>query len=220
MRLISLQIGMPKTIGSAEATDPMEKKWESGIYKHPVAGPLFAKNTGLVGDGQADLKNHGGLDKAIHAYPQEHFAYWKDELNLNCEPGAFGENFTTQGLLEENVFIGDRFQIGELTVQVTQPRQPCWKLARKWKAKNLAALVQTTGFTGWYFRVLNEGEVEAPGKFELIERPYPEWSVSQANHIMYNLKKDKELTRQLGSCPALSESWKTSLLSRVEREIR
>ena len=214
MRLVSLQVGIPKKIGSVDAADPMDKEWESGIYKDPVTGPVFASATGLVGDGQSDLQNHGGPDKAINAYPQEHFSYWKDELSLEFEPGAFGENFTTAGLLEEEIFIGDVFRFGKLTVQVSQPRQPCWKLARKWRVKSLAVLVQKTGFTGWYFRVLNEGEVEAPGEFELIERPHPEWSIARANQIMYQLKNDGELSHQLGSCPALSESWQSALLSR------
>ena len=217
MTLTSLQVGMPQTMGSADATDPMDKQWQSGIYKYPTKGSVFAGITGFAGDGQSDLKHHGGPDKAINAYPQEHFSYWKNELNLACEPGAFGENFTTHGLVESHVFIGDVFKIGELIIQVTQPRQPCWKLARKWRVKSLAALVQKTGFTGWYFRVLQEAEVEAPGEFELIERPHPEWSVAQANHVMHDLKKDWEMASQLGSCPALSESWKSSLLSRAEK---
>ena len=215
MKLLGLQVGLPQKLGRADATDAMDKEWESGFYKLPVEGSLFASHTGLTGDGQADLENHGGPDKAINAYPQEHFSYWKEELNLQCQPGAFGENFTTQGLTEEEVFIGDTFQIGEVTVQVSQPRQPCWKLARRWRVKSLAALVQQTGRTGWYFRVLTEGKVKAGEEFKLIERPHPEWSIAKANDIMHHLKKDKEAAFQLGSCPALSESWKVSLLARA-----
>lgn len=217
MKLISIQIGMPKFLGSAEANDPMDKAWESGIFKNPVTGPILVHDKGLIGDGQADLKNHGGLDKAINAYPQEHFSYWKKHLGITCEPGAFGENFTTNGLIEKDVFIGDIFHIGKLTVQITQPRQPCWKLVRKWKEKSLAALVQQTGYTGWYFRVLQAGEVEAPGELKLIDRPHPEWSISRANDIMYNQTKDWDTSHQLGSCPALSENWKNTLLMRAEK---
>lgn len=215
MELVSLQIGIPKTPGDAEATDPMDKEWESGIFKDPVHGSVVASHTGLAGDGQADLVNHGGPDKAINVYPQEHFVHWKKELGLDCQPGAFGENFTTEGLTEEEVFIGDIFKISGITVQISQPRQPCWKLARKWRVKSLAALVQKTGYTGWYFRVLESGEVGAPEKFELLDRPHPEWSVAQANHVMYELRKDGERSFQLGSCRALSESWRNTLLSRV-----
>lgn len=218
MKLFSLQVGTPKKFGHEDATDLMDKEWTSGIFKEPIEGPVFAKQTGLVGDGQADLKNHGGPDKAINAYPREHFVYWKEQLGLECLPGAFGENFTTQGLLETDAFIGDVFKIGEIIVQVTQPRQPCWKLARKWRVKNLAALVQKTGYTGWYFRVLNEGKVVAPDEFELLERPHPEWSVAKANNIMHNMKTDWDASLQLGSCPALSKSWASSLITRAQKQ--
>ena len=217
MKLIGLQVGMPKKLGHADATDPMDQEWESGFYKLPVDGVVFASDTGLAGDGQADLDNHGGVDKAINVYPQEHLSFWKEELNLDFRPGAFGENFTTQGLTEESVFIGDVFQIGALTVQVSQPREPCWKLARRWRVKNLAALVLKTGRTGWYFRVLAEGNVSAGEGVELIKRPHPEWSVAKANEIMHHLKKDRNAAYQLSSCPALSESWKAPLLARAKK---
>lgn len=217
MKLLSLQVGMPRKIGRIDTTDPMEKEWESGIFKNPVTNAIPASQTGLAGDGQADLKNHGGVDKAINAYPHEHFSYWQQKLGLNCLPGAFGENFTTQGITEEEIFIGDIFRIGEITIQVSQPRQPCWKLARKWKVKSLAALVQQTGRTGWYFRVLEEGLVGAPDELILLERPHPEWSVALANNIMHHQKQDWDAAYQLGNCPSLSENWKQSLLTRAEK---
>lgn len=204
-------------MGRADASDLMEKEWESAIFKHPVPGPLFTHHTGLTGDGHADTKNHGGFSKAINAYPHEHFTYWLDKLGLECLPGAFGENFTTQGITEEDIFIGDTFKVGEIIVQVSQPRQPCWKLDRKWKTKNLTSSVQQTGRTGWYFRVLQEGEVDAPDEFELIERPHPEWSIALANRIMYHEKGDWDAAHQLANCPALSESWQTLLLNRSEK---
>jgi MOSC domain-containing protein YiiM len=217
MKLLSLQVGMPKKIGNAHATDCMETEWESAIFKDPVTGSVFANQTGLVGDQQADLEHHGGPDKAINSYPWEHFLYWKKKLGLDCRSGAFGENFTTQGLTEEEIFIGDIFKIGGITVQVTQPRQPCWKLAWKWKIKSLAALVQKTGRTGWYFRILEEGLVGAPDEFRLLERPHPKWSITLANDIMHNQKNDWDAAYQLGLCPALSKNWKTSLLMRAKK---
>ena len=218
MKLIGLQVGMPKKLGHADATDPMEKEWESGFYKLPVAESLFASHTGLAGDGQADLKNHGGCRQSDQRLSAGTFLLLERRAQLGlCQPGAFGENFTAQGLTEEEVFIGDVFQIGGITVQVTQPRQPCWKLARRWRVKNLAALVQETGRTGWYFRVLTEGKVKAGEEFKLIERPHQEWSITKANDIMHHFKKDEKAAFQLGSCPALSESWKITLLTRANQ---
>lgn len=217
MNLLSLQVGMPQVFGNDGAASVMDKKWETGFYKKPVQGFVHSSYSGLAGDGQADLKNHGGIDKAINVYPEEHFAYWKETLGIECEPGAFGENFTTRGCIESDVCIGDIFRIGDLTVQITQPRQPCWKLARRWRVKSLAALVQETGYTGWYFRVLTEGNVQAPDLFELLDRPHPEWTVAQANDIMHQ-KKNWALTAQLSSCSALSQSWQTTLKIRAEKQ--
>ncbi len=211
LRLVSLQVGLPQTRGRPEAADPMDREWTSGIHKAPVAGPVVATHLGLAGDGQADLKNHGGPDKAINAYPSDHFDLWKVELGRDCMPGSFGENFTTQGATEFEICIGDIFQVGGLLVQVSQPRQPCWKLARLWRIADLAARVERTGRTGWYFRVLHTGEVQASDNFLLAERPFPQWTVAEANEIMYRRRDDITSARALASCPALSESWRTSL---------
>jgi MOSC domain-containing protein YiiM len=215
MKLLSIQVGLPRTIGLAGAPDLMDREWTSGFFKEPVGGPVEVTPTGLVGDGQADLKNHGGPDKAINVYPADHFAIWRAELGVVFPTGGFGENFTTSGALESEVCIGDVFEVGGVTVQITQPRQPCWKLARRWRIHALAARVEQTGRTGWYFRVLRTGRIEAPAEFVLIERPHPQWTVAEANAIMHHRKNDWADAAALASCAALSESWKSSLAQRA-----
>ena len=215
MKLLSIQVGMPRTIGVAGAPDPMDREWTSGFVKSPVSSAVDLTLTGLVGDGQADLKNHGGPDKAINAYPADHYPTWREELEIDCPPGGFGENFTTLGALEADVCIGDIFRVGGVVVQITQPRKPCWKLARHWRIKELAVRVEQTGRTGWYLRVLETGKVAAPAEFELVERPYPQWTVAEANAIMHHRNDDWEAAAALASCSALSASWQISLRNRA-----
>ena len=172
--LYSVQVGMPRSYGSEDAFDPHDKPWMTGFFKTPVEGPVFVGSTNLVGDGQADLKNHGGVDKAVLAYSADHYPKWRDELRLPDMPcGAFGENLTIAGLSEQSVCIGDLFRLGEVLFEVSQPRQPCWKLARRWRMHELTGLVVNNGRSGWYLRVLSEGSVEAGMPVTLIERPNP-----------------------------------------------
>jgi MOSC domain-containing protein YiiM len=216
MNLISVNVGLPRTLGNPAATEPFEQEWTSAIYKDPVAGPVYLSGTNLVGDKQADLKNHGGYDKAVNAYPLEHYAFWQAELDLTSIPhGGFGENFTTRGLVEDAVFIGDIYQVGSALVQVSQPRQPCWKLARRWQIKDLAPRVIEAGRTGWYFRVLQEGTVEAGNPVQLVERQQSTWSITEANNVMYHRKLDHDAPRALANCPTLSMAWREALLQRA-----
>lgn len=193
----------------------MDREWTTAFYKEPVSGSVALGSEGLEGDGQADRRVHGGPDKAVNVYPQEHFAAWRAELGLECQGGAFGENFTTAGLTEAAVCIGDTFRLGAVVVQISQPRQPCWKLARRWRLKDLAHRVEQTGRTGWYFRVLSPGQVAAPSDVVLVDRPHPEWTVAAANRVMHHDKTNRDAARALAACRALSESWKHSLLGRA-----
>lgn len=214
--LISLQVGLPRTHGRADAAEPMDREWTSGFYKSAVSGPVWLTTTNLAGDGQADLENHGGPDKAVNAYPAAHYAGWREQLGLADLPfGAFGENFTLGGLTESTIAIGDVFAIGNAIVQVSQPRQPCWKLARRWRLKDLPARVIETGRTGWYFRVLQEGHVGAGDALRRIERPHPEWTIAAANDVMYHRREDRDSTHALAECPALSVSWRNALRKRL-----
>ncbi len=216
--LLSIQVSLPRHFGVEGAPDPMDRPWTTGFFKEPVEGPVWLGRTNLVGDGQADRKNHGGPDKAVLAYSAEHYPIWRVELNRPDLPyGAFGENFTIAGLTEETVCIGDVYAIGEARVQVSQPRQPCWKIARRWRIKDLTARVRETGRTGWYLRVLEEGYVEAGMPVELLERPFPQWTVARATEIMHRRNEDREAAMALAACPALSAVWRESLITAVGR---
>ena len=183
-------IGTPQTFGEKEALHPMDREWKSGIVKHSVEGKVWVGKTNLQGDGQADLKHHGGPEKAIFVYPVTHYAYWQKALKYpDFTIGAFGENFAVRNQTESDICIGDIFQIGGVKVQVSQPRQPCWKPARRWKVKDLGLQLQQQGMTGWYLRVLKEGEIQAGDALQLIERPFPQWTVATCNGVMHNTKK-------------------------------
>ncbi len=216
-RLISVQIGMPQSLGQAHASDPMDQPWTTGFFKLPVMEAVWLGVTNLRGDGQADLKNHGGPEKAVNVYPFEHYPYWQQELGaINLDSGAFGENFTTEGLIETEVCIGDIFEVGSAVVQISQPRQPCWRLARRWRKKDLALRVQESGRTGWYFRVLREGTIQAGTRLFLLERPCPEWTVAAANNIMHHSTDDLQAARDLAGCQALAVRWRETLNKRAE----
>src|ERR1700685_2382089 len=140
--LHSIQVGLPKNYGLEHASDPHDKPWTTGFFKAPVDGPVFVGRTNLEGDAQADLINHGGVDKAVLAYSADHYPKWRRELELPDMPsGAFGENLTIAGLSEESVCIGDTLRIGAVSFEVSQPRQPCWKLARRWRMHQLTGFV-------------------------------------------------------------------------------
>jgi MOSC domain-containing protein YiiM len=209
--IISLQIGLPKTI-----EDPAGD-WVSGIWKDAVDGPVFASKNGLAGDGQGDLTVHGGPDKAIYVYPGLHYKPWRNELDIeNLTYGGFGENLTISDWNEDTVCIGDVLQIGDqVVVQVSQPRGPCWKLSRRLEVKDMVALVVKTGRTGWYLRVLQEGNLAAGMQITLSERPYPQWTVTAANQAMWHTKDQRENIEQLVKCPALAESWRKGLQYRL-----
>ena len=215
--LISLQVGMPQTIGRPDAQDPMDRIWRTGFFKTEVSSKVWLTLNHLDGDGQADLQNHGGPEKAVNVYPIEHYAYWEQVLDLTELPrGAFGENFTIQDLLESEVCIGDVFEVGEALVQVSQPRQPCWKLARRWRRRELALEVQTSGRTGWYFRVLREGYIQSGQSLILIERPCPTWTIAAANAVMHQQPDDVIAIRALASSFYLAARWRNTLKKRIE----
>lgn len=216
-RLVSIQVGQPRRYGSPDATDYFEQEWRSAIHKEPVAGAVWLGQTNVAGDQQANLQVHGGPDKAVNVYPSEHYAVWRNELQLAMSGGAFGENFTTAGLSETEVCIGDSYRIGAAVVQVTQPRQPCAKLARRWRLKDLTARVIETGKTGWYLRVLREGTVEAGMAIELLERPQPQWTIAAANEVIYHGKRDAAAMRALVACPQLAAAWRDELNNRLAK---
>lgn len=209
----SVQIGQIQEFdGEGDIADP----WTSAIRKSTVSTPVHVGPTGIVGDEQADLVHHGGPDKAILAYALKHYEMWSAEFpGVNFESGGFGENLTISDVDESTCCIGDTYRIGDCLLQISQPRQPCWKLSMRWKLPKLAVLVQQNGRTGWYFRVLKPGLIATGMNIELTERLYPEFSVAWANSIMYAKPRRHEDDRQLAACPVLSESWRANLQQRA-----
>ncbi|MBM4765482.1 MOSC domain-containing protein [Bacillus sp. B15-48] len=214
-----LLVGKVKKTGNPNAANPMARQWESGIFKHFVHDKVWLNKTGLLGDEVADTKNHGGPEKAIFAYPIKHYDFWKEELGLAAiDIGAMGENMAVHSMDEHSVCIGDTYQIADAVIQVSQPRQPCWKPARRFRLIDFAFLIQQSGRTGWYFRVLKEGFVQEESSLTLLERPYPQWTISKCNEVMHIKKEDLKLAEELYSCPFLAESWKRTLLKRLAGE--
>jgi MOSC domain-containing protein YiiM len=213
-RLLSIQVGLPEVFTSKEAIGPGETIWTSAFFKQPVIGPVWVGRTNIAGDGQAS-STHGGSEKAVCAFPWEHYSYWQSEFNLpELAYGAFGENFTLEGQLEDQSCIGDSIAFGEVVLQVSQPRPPCWRLARWWQRREFAARMEETGRTGWYCRVIKEGYAEAGTTIQLLERPCPEWTVLLANHLLYGTRDRLDEMGELASCSLLSDSWREGLLKR------
>lgn len=214
----SVQVGRPRWHGTPGSTDPFDRPFATGFWKDPVAGPVAVRFTNLDGDGQADLVNHGGADKAVLVYAAAHYPDWRAELALPDLPyGAFGENLTVAGWTETDVCVGDVWRVGTASFAVSQPRQPCWKLARRWRLKDLPARVVQSGRCGWYLRVLDEGAIAAGQAVELVERPRPEWTVRRAHRVMYFGKTDHDETAALAAVPELSLSWREELRQRLDR---
>lgn len=213
--LVSLQVGLPRTVGNDGAAEVSDRTWTSGIWKEPVEGPRRVGITQIDGDGQADLDNHGGVHKAVLAYSASHYPYWRSELGEPVPFGGFGENLTLDGVTEDGVCIGDMIRVGSVTLQLSQPRQPCWKLARRWRRKDLAAQVERNGRTGWYYRVLEEGEMGAGDAVVLVDRPHPGWTVARANGVMHDRGADAADVEGLVALPELSPSWVSTLTQRL-----
>ena len=213
--LVSIQVGVPRQYGDALSSDPFERLWTTGIFKTPISGEVPVGPDGLIGDGQADLTVHGGPDKAICVYSGDHYPEWRQSPHLAAMgPGAFGENFTLEGVTEDEVCIGDVFAVGVLRLELSQPRQPCWKLARKWGLRDFTERVIESGWTGWYLRVRQGGTVAAGATLTLVARPHPEWTVRAANRVMHGRPRDRAAAATLAGVPALSESWRATLSKR------
>ncbi len=173
-KLLSIQIGQPQTYTDDQGT------WETAFFKEMVHGSLILGSLGLEGDAVANTKNHGGPEQAVLLYSADHYALWQAELEMDLPFGAFAENLTIRGMDEIKVLIGDIYQIGEVMLQVTKPRIPCWKIARRWSIPELTKRVTQTNRTGWYCRVLQKGKIEAELPVKLLERSDTKQTVAQA----------------------------------------
>ncbi|TWT91149.1 6-N-hydroxylaminopurine resistance protein [Pseudobythopirellula maris] len=216
-RVESIQVGRPRRYDDG---DHSAKPWTSAIDKAPVAGSVMVGPTSLAGDEQADLEHHGGPDKSVLGYAAAHYDDWQTEFpDAPFAPGGFGENLTFSGFAEADCCVGDTVQIGDCRLQVSQPRQPCWKLSRRWGLAKLAVRVQQTGRTGWYYRVAREGLIEAGQEVRLVERPFPEFTVAWASAVMYAKPRSASDDLRLAGCPLLSASWKETLTQRATKKI-
>lgn len=215
-RLVAVCTGLAERRGTEGAADPFDRPWESAIWKTPVAGVVKVGELGLDGDAQADRRVHGGPEKAVLAYAVGHYAAtWSSVLGPELSPGAFGENLAVDGLDETTVAIGDVFAIGPVRLQVSQPRGPCWKLARKFRREDLVARVVENGLTGWYLRVLAAGAIEAGQPIQLVERPHPELTIHLVNRVLHHRPLDRAFAEDLAACPALAPRLRGQVVNKL-----
>lgn len=204
--LLSIQVGLPAEHGADHIS---KKSWESGIFKYPVEGRVWLDSINLKGDGQRDLENHGGPFRAVLSYSADLYPMWREELGRpDLSYGMFGENFTISGLDETIVCLGDVYQIGQARVRVSQPRFPCWKLARRCGIKDLTARVDEKRRGGWYQQVLKEGYVEAGDRVQLLEHPYPQYSIERIFALGSERDSDPKSAAELATIPALTDEWR------------
>lgn len=212
MKLISLNVGLPQSL--MRNGEPVS----TAIFKTPVSGRIILRTLNLDGDGQADLSVHGGPSKAVYAYPSEHYDYWKHELpGMQLPWGMFGENFTTSGLYEADLNIGDKFRLGTAVIMITEPRMPCYKLGIRFGRSDIIKRFLVSGRTGFYFAVLQEGEVRAGDQIELIEKSKYSVSVSDITRLYVRDKHNTELLRRVVQVEALSESWRDYFQHQLEK---
>ena len=183
----------------------------SAIDKRPAPAPWRIGPTGLARDAQAGLKHHGGPEKAAHQYPFEHYATWVEEIGddpLLRKAGAFGENLSTTSWVETNVCIGDVVRFGSALLQVSQGRQPCWKLNRRFARADMTLRVQSSGRAGWYYRVLEVGVAEAGDFLRLLDRLCPDWTLERLTGLLYHDTDDRDGLAGMAALPELAQSWR------------
>ena len=210
MKLLSINVAAPRAIWYRE------KEVMTGIYKEPVQGMVKVGKLGLAGDGQADPEAHGGIYKAVYGYPFEHYSHWSRALGRSdFVVGQFGENLTVSGLTEDEVYIGDVFRIGTAMFEVTQPRVPCFKLAHKMGMPEFPKLFTDSGRTGFYLRVLEEGEISAGDAIQRVKTDPHLVSVREMMRIMHIDREDFEVMKRAVGIPALTPGWREQLEERL-----
>ena len=210
MRVVSVNIGLPREI------EWQGKLVTTAIFKEPVAGRVALRSLNLDGDRQADLSVHGGREKAVYAYPVEHYRQWRAELADGALPyGAFGENLTTEGLREDAVHVGDRVRVGSAELVVTQPRLPCYKLAARFQRADMVKRFLASGRTGFYLAVLREGAVGAGDAIELLARDELGVTIAEITRLYVGKDPDDAALRRAIRVPALPASWRAHFLERL-----
>jgi len=212
VKLISVNTGGPRDI---EADGQVVR---TSIWKSPRAGRLQAMRLNIEGDQQSDLTVHGGPYKAVYCYPSEHYAYWRAQLpGVELPLGMFGENLTTEGLLEPDVFVGDRIAIGTAEFQVTQPRQPCFKLGIRVGRADILKRFVASGRPGFYVSVVREGEIGAGDEMRLVDRAPNSLSIHDIFALRFDDEGKQEQVKRAASIPALSPSWQEHFRNRAGR---
>jgi MOSC domain-containing protein YiiM len=213
MKIISLNVGRPQLV---------ERNGEvvsTGIFKEPVTGRVMMRTLNLDGDRQADLSVHGGPFKAVYGYPSEHYDYWKRELpDMELPWGVFGENFTTEGLFETELNIGDRFRLGSAELMVTQPRMPCYKLGIRFGRVDIIKRFLVSERSGFYFSVLKEGDVGTGDEFELIAKNVSGVKVVDVTRLYSSEKENVELMQRAIATEALPDSWREYFRKRLDHQ--
>lgn len=212
MRIVSVNVGLPREVSWKGKTV------STGIYKFPVDGPVKLNTLNLEGDGQADLSVHGGPDKAVYAYPAEHYEIWREELSdPKLTWGHFGENFTTQGLLEVDVCIGDTFRVGSALVRISQPRMPCYKLGIRFERADMVKRFLASKRSGFYLSVLEEGTVQTGDTIAYVERSTHGISVTDILRLHTSDKEDWATIQRAVEIEALAESWRSHFKDRLDK---
>ncbi|MFN1834471.1 MOSC domain-containing protein [Balneola sp. MJW-20] len=211
MKIESIHIGRTKEVVHNN------ESIRTGIFKELVFGAQFVTKTGIRGDEQANLKVHGGIYKAVYAYPSEHYEFWKSKRpDLEFSPGRFGENLCVSGMDENEVCVGDEFQVGEVILKVTTPRMPCSKLGIKMGDMGFVKEFLQAERSGFYFSVLKEGEIEAGENISKIGDDGHGLSIKECVQLFTERKKDKELLNKAISCPSLIDSWKEDFSTQLQ----
>jgi len=210
MKLLSVNVGLPREI------EWKGKIVRTSIFKASVPGRVPVAKLNLKGDQQSDLSVHGGIDKAVYAYPSEHYPFWRQQLpDMDLPWGVFGENLTTEGLLEETFHIGDRLRIGSAEFVVTQPRMPCFKLGIRFNRSDIVKRFLQSGRTGFYFAVLREGEVAAGDSIELLEKDEHNIPVADVVNLYRRDATNQDLLRRVSELPSLPKSWRDYFRTRL-----
>jgi len=212
MKVVSVNVGLPR-----------EVEWKgitvsTGIFKEPVAGPVMVRRDNLDGDRQADLTVHGGPNKAVYGYASEHYPYWRKQYpQMELPWGVFGENLTTEGVSEDSLHIGDTVRVGSAVLRVVQPRQPCYKLQIRFGRDDIIQRFLVSGRSGFYFSIVEEGEVEAGSAIEVLSRDENQVTIADINRLYLGVEANPELLQRALRVPVLPEGLRGSLVKRSER---
>jgi len=211
MQLISVNVGLPREVACHGGTVT------TGIFKRPMPAPVRVERLNLAGDKQADLSVHGGPNKAVYAYPVEHYSYWRKALGDELPWGTFGENLTTDGLKENAVRVGDRFRVGTAELVVTQPRVPCYKLGIRFGRPEMVKLFLHSRRTGFYFAVAQEGKIDRGDAIKLLARDENSLTIADIFGLYAFEANDREKLQRAVDLEALPESWRGYFHEELQR---